>query len=187
MRRVIGPWLALAWVGFALLPWSAIGGSGFFAFQWLGQYPWSPATAPALVQLLWHGRLWFLPLLLVLLAPFAFLWRPAIRSDSRRRIARALIAIGAAGLVYIAAIALAIDIDGWRWRGLAIAFGELPRRQQGLGYGAVFVAGAIGASVALVGLFTLYPLGRLFEHAFLDSAGNLSLAALSARLASSRV
>src|SRR6266540_664906 len=211
MRRVIGPWLALAWVGFALLPWSAIGGSGFFAFQWLGQYPWSPATAPALVQLLWHGRLWFLPLLLVLLAPFAFLWRPAIRSDSRRRIARALIAIGVAGLIYIAAIALAIDIDGWRWRELAIAFGELPRRQQGLGYGALFVAaamlvllchglalkgwvrgdafvaGAIGASIALVGLFTLYPLSRLFLHAFLDSTGNLSLTALLARLASSKV
>src|SRR6266542_2516874 len=211
MRRVSGPWLALAWGGFAVLPWNAIGGSGFFAFQWFGQYPWATASAPALVQLLWHGRLWFLPLLLVLLTPIPFLWRPAIHPDLRRRIARALIAIGVAGLIYIAAIALAIDIDGWRWRELAIAFGELPRRQQGLGYGALFVAaamlvllchglalkgwvrgdafvaGAIGASIALVGLFTLYPLSRLFLHAFLDSTGNLSLTALLARLASSKV
>src|SRR5207249_5472037 len=111
MRRVISPWLALAWFGFGVLPWNAIGGGGFFAFQWLGQYPWALASAPALVQLLWHGRLWFLPLLLVLLAPLAFLWRPATHPDSRRRTARALIAIGAAGLAYIAAIALAIDIE----------------------------------------------------------------------------
>ena len=211
MRRVIGPWLAFAWFGFAFLPWNAIGGGGFFAFQWWGQYPWASASAPALVQLLWHGRLWFLPLLLVLLAPVSVLWRPAPNTDARRRTAQALVAIGAAGLVYLAAIALAIDIGGWRWRELAIAFGELPHRQQGLGYGAAFVAagtlmlmchglalkgwvrgdafvaGAIGASVALVGLFTLYPLGRLFVHALLDSAGNLSLTALLARLASSRV
>ena len=211
MRRVIGLWLAVAWVGFALLPWNAIGGGGFFAFQWLRQYPWAPGSAPALVQLLWHGRLWFLPLLPPLLAPLAFLWWSAPHPDSRRRTARALIAIGAAGLVCIAAIALAIDIEGWRWRELATAFGDLPRRQQGLGYGALFVAaamlvllchglalkgwvrgdafvaGAIGASVALVGLFTLYPLSRLFLHAFLDSAGNLSLTALLARLASSKV
>jgi len=211
MRRAISLWLALAWFGFAVLPWNAIGGSGFFAFQWLGQYPSAAASAPALVQLLWHGRLWLLPLLLVLLAPLAFLWRPATHPDSRRRTARALIALGAAGLIYIGAIALAIDIEGWRWRELATAFGELPRRQQGLGYGALFVAaamlvllchglalkgwvrgdafvaGAIGASVALVGLFTLYPLSRLFLHAFLDSAGNLSLTALLARLASSKV
>src|SRR5947207_7033207 len=211
MRRAISPWLALAWFGFAFLPWNALGGGGFFAFQWLEQYPWAPASEPALVQLLWHGRLWFLPLLLALRAPALVVWRPATGTEARRRTAQALVAIGAVGLVYIAAIALAIDIDGWRWRELATVFGELPRRQQGLGYGAVFVAagvlmllchglalkgwvrgdafvaGAIGASVALVGLFTLYPLGRLFLHAFLDSAGNLSLTALLARLASSRV
>jgi iron(III) transport system permease protein len=194
-----------------VLPWNAIGGGGFFAFQWPGQYPWAPASAPALVQLLLHGRLWFLPLLIVLLAPLALLWRPAIDPDAKRRAAPGFIAIGAAGLVIIAAIALAIDINGWRWPELATTFGELPRRQPGLGYGALlvaatmlvllchglafmgfvkgdtFVAGAIGAAVALVGVFTFYPLGRLFLHAFLDPAGNLSLAALSTRIASSKI
>ncbi|TMG93075.1 MAG: hypothetical protein E6H73_10320, partial [Betaproteobacteria bacterium] len=63
MRRIIGIWLAVGWFGFAVLPWSAIGGRGFFAFQWLSHYPLAPASAPALMQLLWHGRLWFLPLL----------------------------------------------------------------------------------------------------------------------------
>ena len=76
MRGVIRLWLAVAWVGFAVLPWSAIGGGGFFAFQWLRQYPWESAAAPALVQLFGHGRLWFVPLFLVLLAPTPLLWLP---------------------------------------------------------------------------------------------------------------
>jgi iron(III) transport system permease protein len=69
MRRAAGAWgwLLLGAAGFAVLPWSAIGGRGFFAFQWLAAYPLAPASAPALVQLLWHGRLWLLPLLLLLL------------------------------------------------------------------------------------------------------------------------
>ena len=53
--------------------------------------------------------------------------------------------------------------------------------------GDTFVACAIGASVALVGLFTLYPISRLFVRAFLDREGNPSLAALAERLASSRI
>ncbi len=210
MRRLIGPWLAAAWIGFAVLPWSAIGGGGFFAFQWFDQYPLASAAAPALVQLVVLGRLWFLPLLLALLVPFALL-RPPAGPTGRARIALPLIATGSVGLLAIAAIALAIDINGWTWGELARVFGPLPRRQPGLGYGAMavaagmlallcqglalrgwvkgnaFVAGAIGAAVALVGLFTLYPLSRLFVRAFLDADGHPSLAALLARVASSRV
>src|SRR6266568_5185405 len=80
-RRGIGAWLAVGWLGFAVLPWSAIGGGGFFAWQWLGAYPWAPASAPALVLLFRHDRLWFVPLLIVLLMPLALLWRPAIDPD----------------------------------------------------------------------------------------------------------
>ena len=58
---------------------------------------------------------------------------------------------------------------------------------RGFAKGNTFVAVAIGASIALVGLFTLYPLARLFLRAFLDSDGNVSLAALAARVASSKV
>ena len=209
MPRVVGPWLAVAWIGFALLPWSAIGGSGFFAFQWLGTYPGDARSAPALVQLFHHGRLWFLPLFLVLLAPLVSSTRAA-GAASKRSVA-AIIAIGAVGLACLAAIALSIDIDGWRWPELAMLFGDLPRRQPGLGYGALlvgagllvllchglalrgfvggdsFVAGAIGASICLVGVFVFYPLGRLFVHAVLDSSGQLSFSALAARLASKRI
>src|SRR5690348_7917063 len=137
MRRVVVAWLAVAWVGFALLPWSAVGGSGFVSLSWLSQYPSTPAVAPALLQLLADGRLWFLPLALVLLAPLLPLRRSASDAASKRRQACAYIAIGASGLAWVAAIALAIDINGWRWPELARVFGELPRRQPGLGYGAL--------------------------------------------------
>jgi iron(III) transport system permease protein len=211
MRRVIGSWAAVAWFGFAVLPWNAIGGGGFFAFQWLGPYPLGVASAPALVQLVWHGRLWFLPLFVVLLAPLAVLLWPAKRTAAREWAALPLIAAGSSGLICIAAIALAIDINGWAWKSLALVLGELPRRQPGLGYGALvvsvaclmvlcqglalrgwvkgdtFVAGSIGLSVALVTLFTIYPLGRMFMHAFLDSSGNPSLNALLARVGSSKI
>src|SRR5436305_324460 len=90
MRRVVGHWLAIAWIGFAVLPWNAIGGSGFFSFNWIAQYPTG-------------------------------------------------------------------------------------------------VAAAIGGAVAMVGLFTVYPLARLFEHAFLDSAGHWSLAALINRVAATKI
>ena len=49
MRRVVGPWLAIAWLGFAVLPWNAVGGGGFFTFDWTHQYPFGLASAPAMV------------------------------------------------------------------------------------------------------------------------------------------
>jgi len=211
MRRVIGPWLAAAWFGFAVLPWNAIGGGGFFAFDWLRGYPAALGSAPALAQLVWHGRLWFLPLFLLLLGLLAFVLRPLDDAEARTRRSLPLSLAAGGVLVCIAAIALAIDIEGWTWSGFARVFGELPRRQPGLGYGALvvtasalvllchglalrgwakgntFVAAAIGISIACVGLFTMYPLGRLFEHAFLDSSGQASFSALASRISSSRI
>ena len=214
MRGAIGPWVAVAWFGFALLPWSAIGGNGFLSFNWLGQYPLTPATAPAAVLLAWHGRHWFLPLglvLLALLAVAALHGKSTSNPEVRRRASLPLIVVAICGLLSILAIALAIDINGWRWQPLAALFGALPRRQPGLGYGAlvvtaallallcqglalrgwakgnVFVSCAIGLSIALVTLFTLYPLARMFLSAFLDTAGNLSLEALLARIGSSKI
>ena len=210
MRRVVGAWLAVGWFGFAALPWNAIGGGGFFAFDWLRQYPFGLAAAPALVQLVGHRRFWLLPLLGLLLFALALLREPADAANRRRR-ALPVVAVGGGLIIAVAAIALAIDINGWTVPALARIFGELPRRQPGLGYGALvlagaalailchglalrgwaggntFVAAAIGASMAGVGLFTLYPLGRLFEHAFLDASGHASLAALTSRIASSRI
>ncbi|TMH68240.1 MAG: iron ABC transporter permease [Betaproteobacteria bacterium] len=205
--RVVGLWLALGWLGFAALPWNAIGGPGFTAFQWLATWPLDVRTAPAAVQLFKHGRLWFMPLAVALALPL-LVFRTRMQD---RTASRVLIGSGLLGLVTLIAIAFAIDITGWTWRPLAEIFGELPRRQPGLGYGALavaaaalmalchglalrgwakgdaFVAGAIGASIALVGLFTLYPISRLFLRVLLDRDGNVSLAALQARFAGSRI
>jgi hypothetical protein len=83
-------------------------------------------------------------------------------------------------------------------------------RQPGLGYGALrrppladvlcarlalrgwvegdaFVASAIGASVALVALFTLYPISRLFVRALLDRDGNLLACGADERVARARI
>jgi iron(III) transport system permease protein len=206
-RRVVGLWLAVGWLGFAALPWNAIGGQGFAGFQWLTTWPLDVRSAPAVVQLFKHGRLWLLPLAIALAWPI-LVFKPRIQE---RRASRILIDAGLAGLATLLAIALAIDITGWTWSPLAELFGRLPSRQPGLGYGALaiaaaalmflchglalrgwakgdaFVACAIGASMALVGLFTLYPISRLFVRVLLDRDGNVSLAAMQARFASSRI
>src|SRR5207248_6429279 len=125
MRRVIAIWLAVGWTGFAVLPWSAIGGRGFFAFQWLADYPLGLASAPALLQLFWHGRLWLLPLLAVLLLPLLLAFGAASDPAARARAARVLVATGVAGLAWIATIALSLDINGWTWPTLARVLGTL--------------------------------------------------------------
>jgi len=206
-RGAVAFWLATGAAGYALLPWSAIGGSGFFGFAWLAGWPRDVRVAPAAFALVAHGRLWLAPLALALALPLILFVRPW----SERAASRWLIGAGALGLASLLAIALAIDIEGWTSPALAAWVGPLARRQPGLGYGALacgvaslmflclglarrgfakgdgFVAGAIGAAVAGVGLFTLYPLARLMLRAFVDRDGQWSWAAAAARFASSKV
>jgi len=202
-------WLAVGWAAYLVVPWSAIAGRGFFAFAWLGNYPLDPKVAPAAFQLIVHQRWWYAPFAAMLVAATLCGWRR--RPRDARVVSNTLVAAGAMGLLWLLAVALAIDIGGWTWPPLAGVFGPLPGRQPGLGYGAMltglsalmflchglalrgwvngdrFVAGAIGLAVTLVGLFTLYPLSRLIARAFVDSSGDFSLAALRARIASSQV
>src|SRR6187200_3230434 len=136
--RGLDLWLAVGWLGFVVLPWNAIAGQGFFAFNWLSAYPLGVRVAPALIQIFHDGRLWLLPLLAALtLATFA-----RLRPLTDRRQAALLIGAGVMGLADVLAVALAIDIGGWTWQPLAQWFGPLPWRQPGLGYGAAAVAAA---------------------------------------------
>src|SRR5689334_13707590 len=83
-------WLLVGWCGFLLLPWYAQE-DGFFAFDWLGTAFLSDRDlAPALVQGLWHGRIWLLPLAPILAIPLLAL-RPGI---AQRRQADWLILAG---------------------------------------------------------------------------------------------
>jgi iron(III) transport system permease protein len=202
-------WLSAGWAAFLLVPWNAISGRGFFAFAWLSNYPLDPRAAPAAFQLIAHQRWWLSAFALMLVVASIAWWR---RGTLHSRTASTLLTgAGLFGLVSLLAVALAIDIGGWTWPPLASVFGPLPGRQPGLGYGAMltglaslmflchglasrgwvkgdrFVAGAIGLAVTLVGLFTLYPISRLVIRAFVDADGDLSLAALLARIASSKV
>ena len=79
--RGLGLWLAVGWLGFAALPWNAIAGQGFFAFNWLSAYPTGVRVAPALIQLFHDGRVWLSPLLVSLV--LASLAGGRRRSDRR--------------------------------------------------------------------------------------------------------
>src|SRR4051794_5522742 len=114
-RRSLGLWLAIGWIGFALLPWNAIAGQGFLALGWLSAYPLGVRVAPAAVQIVHDGRLWLLPLLLTLGLPLA----AAAGRITDRGAAVLLVIAGCMGLVTILGTALAIDIGGWTWRPLA--------------------------------------------------------------------
>ena len=66
MRTGVALWVAVGWIGFAIVPWNAIGGAGFLAFNWWASYPSDARVAPAAVQLAYHGRGWLLPLVAAL-------------------------------------------------------------------------------------------------------------------------
>jgi iron(III) transport system permease protein len=203
-RRVIGTWLLVGWVGFALLPWNAIDGSGVFGLGWLHRFPTETTASSGLLQATVFGRLWLLPFAFILTLPALAVVSPA----PARPI---LLTAGVLGLCGLLAVACAIGLRGWNWPFLAEWFGPLPRRNPGLGLGAfvvavsclmfachglalggwvkgdAFIAGAIGLVVALVGLFVVYPICRLFLTAVVDGDGNLSLAALAARAGATRI
>ena len=95
LERTVVLWLAIGWIGYAILPWYAIDG-GFWSFDWLiDDWPLDDDAAPALLQAAFFGKWWLWPIILPLLAPLALAGRR--RSDPA--FAHLLIAIGLVGLV----------------------------------------------------------------------------------------
>ena len=77
--RTIALWLAVGWVGFAILPWYVIE-DGFWAFDWLFDgYPLDGDYAPAVLQVFVDGKAWLAPIALFRMAPLALAGRK--RSD----------------------------------------------------------------------------------------------------------
>lgn len=197
-------WLALGAVGFAVLPWYAQG-SGVLSFAWLAE--WKGSGASALMQIVAHGRGWWL-------APLGLLLILAIQSAARgsvsARSADALITIGSLGLVYALAQGFAIGANGWTRPWLTALFGPLGG-QEGMGLGAActtsafamllalglarrgffrgdgFVAGAFVVVVGSIAMFTFYPTARILIAAVQDEHGALSIAATAGRLFGERV
>ncbi|HEX2478981.1 MAG TPA: hypothetical protein VHK45_06845, partial [Geminicoccaceae bacterium] len=78
LDRTVRLWLAVGWIGYALLPWYGV--EGFWSLQWLLEgWPQDDDAAPALLQALRHGKWWLAPIALPLLAPLALIGRR--RSD----------------------------------------------------------------------------------------------------------
>jgi len=189
--------LAIGAVGFLLLPWYALQES-VFTFGWISRLA-ETGTAPALFQILLHGRAWLAPLGLLLAAGMVV----GIASPQRSARANALVAIGAMGFVYVFVQGFLIgavggDLPPWGT--------TLPHGQSGMGLGAAlvivsfgalfahglaargwfngdaFVATSAVAVIALVVVFTFFPVARILISALQDGVGAFSPSALPARL-----
>src|SRR5260370_37056808 len=99
MDRAAKTWLALGWIGFAVLPWYLGDNSG-------GNYPLG-AHGSALALGIAGGRPWLLPLALPLLFTLALLPRQTDRGS-----ANGLIAVGVARLAWLLIEGVLIDHRG---------------------------------------------------------------------------
>ena len=200
LGALVIPWLVAGGVGVLLLPWYAVE-SDFWRFAWVGALG-SPESAPAIVQALWHGRIWLLPVVLALVPPLFVINRP--RSDGRAN--SVLIAAAVLGLGWLALQGFAIGLNGWSFTSLAAILAPVAP-QAGLGYGAlvtsvvllyllatglagrgfmrgdIFVVFSITFVIAAIGLFILFPVSKVLGSAALGADGGVSLAAFVERLA----
>jgi len=204
-RRAERFWLAVGAIGFLFLPWYALQGS-VFSPAWIPQFATTEA-APALLQVLLHGRGWLAPVGIVLAIAMVL----AFKTLPRNARATALITLGATGFVYLFVQGFVIGPTGWYFESLAAALPALPRGQFGMGLGAVLVATSFGmlfslgvagrgyfkgdpfvaASVLtlalLVGFFTFFPVVRILISALQDSAGAFSPTAFAPRLFTEKI
>jgi len=207
LDRNIRLWLLVGWIGYLILPWYGVD-DGFWSFEWLLEdWPLDDDAAPALLQVLLHGKWWLAPLVLPLAAPLLLIGRR--RSDPA--FATILIAIGILGLGCVLAQGFAIGIRGWQFGFLEALFGPLDDRQYGMGYGGllvaaaflffltrgiaargmvngdVFVVGSIGMIIALVAAFIFFPVTQILSSALQDNAGDWALAVFLDKLLADRI
>jgi iron(III) transport system permease protein len=204
---VVVLWMIAGWVGFAVLPWYGIDDNVFTLSWLLDGWPLDEDVAPAAFLAATGRKLWLAPLVLFLLLPLATRGRP--KADPL--FARILIVAGLGGLAWIAAQGWAIGLRGWQHGWLEGLFGPLDDRQFGMGYGAaltalsflfllttgiagrgavggdVFVVGAIGFVVAVVGLFIFYPVLQMLGSAMVTEDGGLSVTSFLGKLFSQRI
>src|SRR5437016_10713577 len=96
-RKAVLFWLAVGAAGFLVVPWYAVEPS-LLSTAWISTYS-SKESAPGLVQSLEHGRIWLMPIAVVLLAVAALL--PSAVTRVLR--SRALLVLGALGLAWLVA------------------------------------------------------------------------------------
>ena len=189
IRKSAAFWLAIGWIGFAVLPW-------YFEISAL-----SPAGSGLAIGLA-GGRAWLVPLALPLLLGLLPLLRPRQGATGGLW----LILIGAAGLVWVGLEGFAIGHRGWAFEWLAQLFGAPGPTQGGMGYGAfltvlgflmllchglamrgvcggdAFTASALGLIIAVTVLFVFFPIARVLTSAVEDNTGQFAPAEFFASL-----
>ena len=200
-------WILVGWVSFLLLPWYLVDG-GLFSGQWLVDgYPFDKNYAPAAFLIMQGEKLWLTPLLIPLIMPlFAFK-----REKSDPLYAQILILTGAIGFSWLIIQGFSIGIRGWNYEWLSTLFGKLDGRQFGMGYGGlflassflflltqgiaargaingdVFVVGAIGFVLAIVGAFVFFPIVNMLMSAFITEDGSYSLIVFASKFFDDRL
>ena len=200
-------WIVVGWVSFLLLPWYLVDG-GLFSGQWLVDgYPFDKNYAPAAFLIMQGEKLWLTPLLIPLIMPlFAFK-----REKSDPLYAQILILTGAIGFSWLIIQGFSIGIRGWNYEWLSALFGKLDGRQFGMGYGGlflassflflltqgiaargaingdVFVVGAIGFVLAIVGAFVFFPIVNMLMSAFITEDGSYSFIVFASKFFDDRL
>ena len=200
-------WILVGWVSFLLLPWYLVDG-GLFSGQWLVDgYPFDKNYAPAAFLIMQGEKLWLTPLLIPLIMPlFAFK-----REKSDPLYAQILILTGAIGFSWLIIQGFSIGIRGWNYEWLSALFGKLDGRQFGMGYGGlflassflflltqgiaargaingdVFVVGAIGFVIAIVGAFVFFPIVNMLMSAFITEDGSYSFIVFASKFFDDRL
>ncbi len=202
-QAVIGAWLAVGAIAFALLPWY-LSADKTLLESLPGVFS-GAGTASGLVQAALHGK-WWLWIALAAIIVAALGWR----LQPGRVQGRVLVAGAGIGLVGLLASAFAIGAKGWAFEWLNVSLGALPAGQFGIGLGGAltllallmllgagiarlggfrgdgFVASAVVLCGALLALFVALPVLRSLSGAFFDEAGNASITALWQRIGNER-
>ena len=203
-QRIVLGWALGGLAAFVLLPWYFP--QNLTLWKSLPGVFGGADTASGLVQALRHGKPW-----LWIGAAGLLLALAAARLPAGRAQGRLLLAGAGLGLLGLLAAGFGIGAQGWSFEFLEAWFGALRGGQFGIGLGGalvllallmllgagiarlgyfrgdLFVAGAVVLCSALLLLFVALPVGKSLLGAFLDDAGQPSLAALAERLAHERV
>ena len=204
-RNALAFWLAVGAVGFLCVPWYSLDAS-VLSTGWLRDFT-GKGNAPAVLQVLQHGRTWLLPCGVLLLLG-AWLLSPRVDRNVR---AFALLTLGGVGFLYTLTQGFAIGAQGWSFESLTRAFGPLTGNQLGMGLGATlmltafamlfslglsergyfngdgFIAGCIVAVLASTAIFTFFPVLNIMISAFEDDGGAFSIMAFVGRFTQQKV
>ena len=193
MSRTNGLWLIVGAIGYCLLPWYSLD-DPFWSFGWIGTFS-DPSSSPALLQALYHGKLYLVAPLVafIVIAALQYMSLPPVTR------AKAMGSVALLGLILTAIQGLIVVRAGPRLlEGLFTSLGGAEGQigfgagamitllamlmllttsisSMGKGRGDAFIVGLIGLIVALVGVFVFYPVLHILIRAFEIEGGGWSL------------